>query len=660
MEEVLNPKNIITIVLVMGAIIGVGVLQIVSSMRPKREQNAKGIARNKKLYAKLSEFFLTQTALASIYNKLANLSIYRKEELQVLSVKYLIMSWGGATALVLAGVFFFKDFVSILICAMFGILFSTVLVDKQIDKAYMLVLKGVSKFLGSVRQEYLRLGSVVEAVSEAECDDIVKKPMDEIYNILTSTDPELKLQEFYEATPFRGIQTLAGICQNVNNQGDSKDVYGQSNFVQALTLMSGDVNSEIQKLTTQKATFGVIEYLPFVPVFVMSFMENYFIGIMPGVALIYGGPIGYIFRTIIVLASMICYMVISRINTTIPVSDDDRGKLMQNLLEKPAILKFVKVIAPKNKKELLLKKKLKNALSLQTVEIFYLKKALYAGLVFILSLLCVFSTITLGKEFIKTSTQQLSLVATNEMDEYATEAIRKLDEKYLENPDISEEQHKALIKGSMPGLSDLQVLDQIKRMNDKRVSIEGAYFKWYYVWVCFAISLMGWNAPNIMLGVRKTLVTTEAEDDFLQLQTLISIFMNTDMDTLEVLHQLSEHSRIHKDMLLYCYHSFPSNPELELSRLQSKTPLIEFKRLIGKLNLTINDLSLQEAFSDLLIEREHILKLRDSSIKATINKKRGLCSPLSLTPIGLMVVCELLVPLGYLGFKEFMNALSMM
>lgn len=660
MEEVLNPKNIITIVLVMGAIIGVGVLQILNSMRPKREQNARALARNKKLYAKLSEFFLTQTALASIYNKLANLSIYRKDELQVLSVKYLMISWSGAAALILGGVIFFKDFVSILICTMFGILFSTVLVDKQIDKAYLQVLKAVSKFLGSVRQEYLRLGSVVEAISEAECDDIIKKPMDEIYAILTSTDPELKLQEFYEATPFRGIQTLAGICQNVNNQGDSKDVYGQSNFVQALTLMSSDVNSEIQKLATQKAKFGFIEYLPFVPVFSMSFIETYFTGIMPGVALIYGGPLGYIFRTVIVLASMICYMIISRINTTIPVSDDDRGKLMQSLLEKPAIKKFVMVITPKNKKEALLKKKLKNALSLQTVEIFYLKKVIYGGLTFVLSLLCVMSTITLGKEFIRNSTQQLSLVATNEMDAYDQKAIRALDEKYLENPDITEEQHKALIKGAMPGLTDLQVIDQIKRMEDKKASLDGAYFKWYYVWICFAVSFIGWNAPNIMLAVRRTLVTTEAEDDFLQLQTLISIFMNTDMDTLEVLHQLSEHSRIHKDMLLYCYHSFPSNPELELSRLQSKTPLIEFKRLIGKLNLTINDLSLQEAFSDLLIEREHILKLRDTSIEATINRKRGLCSPLSLTPIGLMVVCELLIPLGYLGIKEFMNALTMM
>ena len=102
------------------------------------------------------------------------------------------------------------------------------------------------------------------------------------------------------------------------------------------------------------------------------------------------------------------------------------------------------------------------------------------------------------------------------------------------------------------------------------------------------------------------------------------------------------------------------NPELELTRLQSKTPLTEFKRFIGKLKLTISDLSMQEAFSDLVIEREQIMRIREITIQATIDKKRGLCGPLSLTPLGCMVVGELLIPLGYLGVREFMSAMTMM
>ena len=78
------------------------------------------------------------------------------------------------------------------------------------------------------------------------------------------------------------------------------------------------------------------------------------------------------------------------------------------------------------------------------------------------------------------------------------------------------------------------------------------------------------------------------------------------------------------------------------------------------IELTISDLSLSEAFSDLIIEREQIMRVREITIMATIDKKRGLCGPLSLTPLGFMVVGELLIPLGYLGYREFMNALSSM
>ena len=236
-------------------------------------------------------------------------------------------------------------------------------------------------------------------------------------------------------------------------------------------------------------------------------------------------------------------------------------------------------------------------------------------------------------------------------------SVTDTKEKY---PDLSEDAIKGMVSGYMPGLSDLQVLDQVKRLQDKFETVMNTKFHWWLVWVCALVGLIGWKAPDFMISFRKIMVKTDAEDDFLQLQTLVSIFMTTDMDTLDILYELSQQSRIHKEMLTYCYHSYPANPELELTRLQSKTPLTEFKRFIGKLKLTISDLSMSEAFADLIIEREQIMRIREITIQATIDKKRGLCGPLSLTPLGCMVVGELLIPLGYLGYREFMNALTMM
>ncbi len=666
----------------------------------KSSGKGKGTSKKevyRKIYKFISRNFITQGSVRKIYSKLSNLSVYKREELYVLTVQYWAMSWGVSAALILIALIMFSDFISVLICIAFALLLNTTIIEKQLDKEYFKVLKATSRALGYVREEYMKSNSVVEAINDAPIDDILKRPFDDIYSILTSTDADLKLQEFYASTPFRTLQTLVGICYNINNQGDSKDEKGASSFVNALTTLSTDVNSEITKITMQKKKFGMIEYLPFVPIFAMGICESYFSGIMPGTALIYGGPIGYICRTLTILASIVCYAVITRINTTVPVKEDDRVIWAVNALTKDSIRNFIDNLKPKNKKALKWKRKIKAALSRQSIEEIYVQKCFYAFVAFIFAILVCFSVIQMGSDYVRNSTQQLSLVATNEMDGYTKESILALDEKYFAQrlalipdkslgqelaevlhsvkvlvglapkseekekyPDLNEDSIKSMVSGYMPGLSDLQVIDQVKRLQDKFETVMNTKFHWWLVWVSALFGLIGWKLPDILLALRKMLAQTDAEDDFLQLQTLVSIFMTTDMDTLDILYELSQQSRIHKDMLTYCYHSYPANPELELTRLQSKTPLTEFKRFIGKLKLTISDLSMKEAFSDLIIEREQIMRIREITVQATIDKKRGLCGPLSLTPLGFMVVGELLIPLGYLGYREFMNALTMM
>lgn len=688
------------IIIAVVAVLAVAVFLIINGNKPKSEQAKTQKEIYRKGYKFLSRNFITQGSIRKIYSKLSNLCVYKREELYVLTLQYWAMSWGVSAVLIIFAAIVFSDAISILMCIAFALLLNTTIIDKQLDKQYFSVLHSTSKALGAIREEYMKSNSVVEAINDAPIDDILKKPFDDIYSILTSTDADLKLQEFYAATPFRTLQTLVGICYNINNQGDTRDSKGNSNFINALTTLSTDVNSEITKITMQKKKFGMIEYLPFVPIIASSFMQSYFIGIMPGTALIYGGPIGYICRTITILAAIVCYTVITRINTTTPVKEDDRVIWAVNALTKDNVRKFIDDIKPKNSKALKWKKKIKAALSRQSIEELYVQKVVFASIAFVFALVTCFSVIQMGSDYVRNSTQQLSLVATNEMDAFSKESILALDEKYIAQrlalqpektllqeigdvvtsikdllglngkksvteekvkyPDLNEEAIKSMVSGYMPGLSDLQVIEQVKRVQDKFETIMNTKFHWWLVWVCALFGMIGWKVPDMMLAFRKLMVKTDAEDDFLQLQTLVSIFMTTDMDTLDILYELSQQSRIHKDMLTYCYHSYPANPELELTRLQSKTPLTEFKRFIGKLKLTISDLSMSEAFSDLIIEREQIMRIREITIQATIDKKRGLCGPLSLTPLGCMVIGDLLIPLGYLGYKEFMNAMTMM
>ncbi len=647
------------VIIIIVAILSLGIYISVFQKKSVKEKSAKQHLFYSRTYKILESFFLTQQKIIKIRNKLSMLSIYNKNEINALSTKYFVIATGVAAAIAIASIILFKSTIAILICILFSTLVNNILIDKQIDNITAKVYRGLSRAISSLRQEYLKLGSVSEAISSAKFDPTVRKPMDEIHTILTSKNGELKLHEFYESTPFRHIQTLAGICYNINNYGDTKDEKGHSNFVQSLTLMSGDINSELQRIRQQKASFGYIEYLPFVALLGIVPFQSFFQSIIPGTALIYEGPLGHLFTTITLMGCIVSYTTISRINSAAAFREDDRDSWVINLLKKNSWRQLILNIMPKGKKLLKLENSMKAVLSKQTTEHLYTKKVIFSIVAIIVSIVSATSIITLGKDFIKNSTQQLSLIATDEMSRYSKSAIQQLDKNYMERADkLSESQIKALITSYMPGLSDLQVLDQIKRLKDKKNSVDNAYFKWWYIWICFGTGLLGWLGPNISLKLRKFLVETEAEEDFLHLQTLISILMNLNVDTIDTLQQLCQHSRVHKDILLYCYHSFPSDPEKELARLKSKTPIIEFKRFIDKLSLTISDLSLREAFSDLIMEREHVVKMREISMKAALERRRGICGPLSLLPVGLFVLGSLLIPLGILGFNEFMNALN--
>ena len=264
----------IAIVVVILLIVAFAIYNIIMGNKPKKQQEAQKKELYRKLYKILSKNFITSSSIRKIYGKLSNLCVYKREELYIYSTQYFLMSWGISAAMIVFGIFMFSDAISILMCVAFALLLNTTLIEKQLDKQYFKVLEAMSKALGAIRQEYMKSNSVVEAINDAPIDDVLKRPFDEIYSILTSTDAELKLQEFYSSTPFRTLQTLVGICYNINNQGDTRDEKGNSNFVSALTTLSTDVNAEITKITTQKKKFGMIEYLPFIPIF-LFFTNSY-------------------------------------------------------------------------------------------------------------------------------------------------------------------------------------------------------------------------------------------------------------------------------------------------------------------------------------------------------------------------------------------------
>lgn len=661
-----------------------GVVTLISG-NSKKKMSAK--ASDKKyiqLYLKIARMPFFGKRLRQITQQVQAMSLYTKRATLVRSCKYFLSSEGSMFLTMIASIFIFRDLISVLTCASLAMVLSTIVVDKKVDKVNKNVYKQLRVTVSSLRQEYLRYNDIVEALNSAEYGDDIRHCFEELMNIITATNGELRLREFFDRVPYRPVQTLARMCYDVNNVGDVQDEKGQSNFVNSLTLMSSDINAELERIQYQESTFGQIEYLPLAVIPGMKALEAFFLAQIPNTAIIYNGPIGYIFRVVILISCIVCYTVIARINSTNSIREDDRQEWCVNALRNISIARFVDSYSPKNSglggpfsltriikfiipsyrtdKKRIYQKKLKNAISRKSIHHVYLEKLVYAAGLFVFSILVSIVAVIGGRNYLKNTTSQLTLIASDELEGVDHEDILKLDKAYISLRDkgeiIEDEQLKELVDHYLPGLTSFEKEDQYTRLSAKYNAIQGAYYRWWYILICIGVAILGWYIPDIMIKLRKKLVETEAEEDFLQMQMLMTIIMNTDADTLEALEQLCQISKIHRDLMLYCYNSFPSNPKMELMKLKNETPLIDFKRFIDKLELTVDDLSLRDAFSDLIIEREHILKLRQMKMQESINKKRSLCGMLSLAPLMIMVVLDLLVPIIYLGYTEFVNALN--
>ena len=142
------------------------------------------------------------------------------------------------------------------------------------------------------------------------------------------------------------------------------------------------------------------------------------------------------------------------------------------------------------------------------------------------------------------------------------------------------------------------------------------------------------------------------------MQTLIAILMYTPLDTLDTLYWLERNSIVHKDVLLYAYHEYPSDAEKAQTRFKSKSAVPEFHQMCDKLISTISEVSLKDAFPDLIRQREHTIKMRETIQSNAIQKKRRLASPISLTPLVILVLGHVIAPIGILGYQEFVNTIS--
>ena len=657
-----------TSIVIIGVIISLFILIAVLLIQQKRDKKLTPAQRQAradlsaaKRYRFLATFFITQGRIAYISSAISSLSVYKASQINILVVKLFLISTGMQLAILSVGIFIFKDIFAIMASGIIALFAGHITIDREVEKINLRAYKEMGHLLSSVRQEYLRTNSIPEALVSIIPTPLMARPVAQIEDILTSTNGEEKLLKFYESSPFRMLQTFATVCFNINNTGDEIDeATGQSRFLDSLSLMVTDINAEVQRLALVWQKFSGLVYLPLVPLIGTPISQAFLRSAMPGTAVIFDGMLGFISNFITLLLTGLMFYLVANMSKSTPVTEDDRVPYVVNLYEKyPKLRKLIIKVSPKNAARREFIKKQDAALSRKTPELFTLERLLFLFAGFLVGLALLFVSLTAGRAYLLNSTQNMGIVKDTSLDAYEKSDVLELDNEYLNRTSEWKDGFTLeKIKGRFPDMSEMDAGEYLKRLKDKEKALEATKIQWYYILAVYGFAVGMSFIPNLLRHLRKWSAQSAAEDDFLQLQSLMAIVMCMGIDTIDALEQLCTNTRIHRPMLLYAYHSYPAHPDKELERLKSKVTLIEFKRFVEKLKLTTVDLSLAEAFSDLLIEREHMVRMREMSMRATIDKRRNLAGMMAQVPLGTMVALQMILPIAYLGIKEFSSALG--
>ena len=660
-QALINSQEFLIIVIIL-AIVPLAVVAL-AIFSPKKRRNAVATdkyARVNKKHRFYANNFFTRKSYLRIHEMVARLSIYNFQEVRYYAVRYFEMSTLCLFGVWLIGTYIFHDFVSSILLLLFAYMMKNRYIDKNVDKSRRRLLNEFSTCLSSLREEYTRLGNIPDALAECEKGQLVQAQMEDIYNICTSVDGEDLLNEFYTKCQFKQLKTLAAICYIMNDTGDSIDEHGNSSFRTDISLIKDEVDLEVRKNQMIKLKFGSLEYLPVVPIFAIRIVESFFMDSIPGTVAIYNGILGYVSKTIICVLALIGFYIIANINSEQYVRNNDRLEFVDNLLKKRWFSNIVSNVTTRDAKKLAsLSNRLRGCLSSKDVRYVYGEKLCFAAVSFIMAFLATILMTYTARDFMYNNVKSLSLTGGFDYTVEEYQEMFNYDCQVMAMPALpSDDEMSKALAPILKDASEFQRLEEVERIKTKYEKYHNLYYKWYYVLIAYLIGVCGWFLPEVLLKFRTYMVKTEAEEDVLQMQTIIAAVMGTSLDTMSVIYWMEKNSSVHREALLYCYHEYAQDPEMALERLKSKSTVAEFNHMCDKLISTIHQITVKEAFADLIVERNHVMKLREMVQESTIANKRAISSPLALSPLYALAFFHIVAPVFVLGMAEFKDVLG--
>lgn len=650
------------------AITAVVFVVMVTKTKMKEDKEFARKQRRKKIkrYFVYYNNFLTRGTFQHVASMYASLQCYDEETVKAEAVSVFERSLIIAVAMPIIALILMKDTFVALTVAIFAYVFYNNTLNVKYDKLYVDLMRECSLCIASIREKYMETESIPTSVLYAEHDMMIDAPLKTIYRMLTSVDQDAVRAEFVALYPVPIIKTLGNLCFILNDEGVERRSDGSDSFTESLTVLRQECDAEVRRLTKQKIAFNSLTQLSLVGLLVDPIAEAYLLNMIPGTASLLKGYYGFILHIAIVLITAISYYYVSTACRPSVTAANDRQRFVDDLRVNSRFVRdLARKLRPKTLKDKTYWKELiDGALSTQDHEYIYTAKIMYTTIFGFLAMIgLIFGTVTVRSNFynnykslsfIPTSVKESQQLQLNMLDD----EIMALSSKDWAKYNDSKEELISLVKGRVTGINDSEASTQADRIKVKYNGYHGAVFHWWWPIVIYICGVIGWFLPNIFLIIRKNLVQYEANIDVSQLQTIMIVLSETKMDVYRVICWLQEQATVHESVLRDCRVRYVANPEDALQRLEDSTPEHDFKRLIRQLKSAVYNLSLQDAFSGLKLDKQQSMSINEMLRTEEIEQRKNSAKLIAIAPAAVALVGSFVGPVLILGITQMTDTLA--
>lgn len=604
------------------------------------------------------DFWLSRKLFRKIFAQVSNLAVYNYMEARIQTVRFFERSLEIAAAVFVVSFIGFGDIVTGILLFMVAVILINNSISKRIDNVNYEGLRAISTTCSNLSDSYKRLRNIPDALNQCKPPKILERAVESIYLILTANDGRERLDTFFIENQNRQLRTLAVTCYLRNDTGE--DTAEGSPFRSALRLIKDEVDGEIVTQLNQRLMFRTLEYLPFIALFCYPIFKAVMQYIVPATTGVYASTSGYACKLILVLVVLGCYYVLSTMNNASVARTNDRLDFITNLLYHDKVRKFARTLIPKSfRKRQKIQEMIDGCLSSKNMEYVALEKFVFGVIGMIASVILSIAIIFGARRSIYDSLSDSSMTTQLTYTAAQEKAVLEFQHNIMDSGVIPDEEAiKNFFMSEYPKITSLDLDAHTKRLQSVVTRYAKTRFRWFYCFVYIGAWFGGHLLSSGLLLLRSKLVESEAELDVLQLQTVIAILMDTSLDTLSVLYWLAKSSDIHKDVLTYCYHEYTRDPEMALDILRDKAAIPEFVDMCNKLKTTIEQVTLNEAFSDLILDRAVTLEIRKTVQLSALKRKRTLASPVAVFPVIVWMIIGFLYPIVVVALQTATTTLS--